>query len=91
MRFEQTLPLKYGDFYSICLFNDRPIVVFSWGRQGNIDWVELILNGIFIILPFSHIGHNLRVAKFEQMLNELILIILLTHLVFLQNLCHCSI
>jgi hypothetical protein len=52
MKFEWTLLVKYGDLYSIHLFNDRPIVALSWKNQGNIDWVELILDGTFIILLF---------------------------------------
>jgi hypothetical protein len=52
MRFKQTLPIKYGDLYYIRLFNDRPIVASSWGRWSNIDWVELILDGTFIIFPY---------------------------------------
>jgi hypothetical protein len=32
MKSKQRLPIKYGDLYSICLFNDRPIIVSSWGR-----------------------------------------------------------
>jgi hypothetical protein len=52
MRFGRTLHVEYGDLYSLHLFDDRPIVVSSWGRWGNIDWVELILDGTFIILPF---------------------------------------
>jgi hypothetical protein len=52
MRFGWTLPIKYGDLYSNILYNDRPIIVSSWRRKGNIDWVELILDGTFIILPF---------------------------------------
>jgi hypothetical protein len=46
------LVVKYGDLYSNCLFNDRLIVVSSRGRQNNIDWVNLILDGTLIILPF---------------------------------------
>jgi hypothetical protein len=87
MKFGHTLLVKYGDLYFIRLFNDRPIVLSSWGRWNNVDWVELMLDGTFKYLFLCYIFHNFGVAKFGQMLNEVILIVLLIHLVFLQNLC----
>jgi hypothetical protein len=52
MRFRRTLLVKDDDLYSIRLFNDRSIDASSWRRRLNIDWVELILDGKFIILLF---------------------------------------
>ncbi len=48
-----TFPIKYGDWYSnICLFKDRPTVASWCGRLGNIAWMELTLDGNFIIKFF---------------------------------------
>jgi hypothetical protein len=51
IRFGRTLFIKYGDLYFICLFNDKPIVISSCGKQGKIDWVKFTFTGTFILLP----------------------------------------
>jgi hypothetical protein len=38
IRFRHTLPIEYGDLYSINFFNDKPIVISSSRRQGKIGW-----------------------------------------------------